>query len=272
MDPLPLYVVNAFTTETFGGNPAAVMPLRTWLPDAALQSMAAQHNLSETAFFVKTAPGCYDLRWFTPKAEVPLCGHATLASAHVIARILHEETAIDGALHFQTRYRGELIAHIDTAKITLDLPSVPFTAHTVEPALSRALGTPTIDAVRPIHDPWQVLYRVDSAARVAALAPDIQAIAQAVDHAVIVTAIGADCDVVSRFFAPHLGVDEDPVTGSAHCLLTPYWAEQLGQLQLRARQLSSRGGEIDCELIGDRVRLGGRCVTYSVGEVVAPVV
>lgn len=263
----PLYIINAFTTAPFGGNPAAVMPLVEWLPDATLLALAAQHNLSETAFLVARDTGCFELRWFTPGAEVELCGHATLASAHVLKTHLGFR---GNEVAFSTRFSGELRARYVNEGIELDFPSLSPGPHTPEPALLAALGVPVVAAAIPAVHPWKALYEVESEAVLRALVPDFPAIAAAVDHAVIVTARSAEYDFVSRFFAPNLRVNEDPVTGSAHCVLTPYWAGKLGKLAMKAAQLSDRLGVIHCTLAGDRVRMLGQCVTYAVGEVTAP--
>lgn len=258
---LPLYFINAFTTQPFGGNPAAVMPLAAWLPDATLQALAEQHNLSETAFLVPAGAGAYELRWFTPAAEVALCGHATLAAAHVLRNFM----AYRGhSVTFHTRFSGALLArYLSDDRIELDFPALPTRPHEPEPALLSVLGVDVVAAAIPIAHPWKALYEVASEAVLRAMAPDFAAIGRAVEHAVIVTARGNQVDFVSRFFAPNLRVNEDPVTGSAHCVLTPYWAGRLGRNALRAAQLSARGGELACVLDGDRVRLTGQCVSYA---------
>lgn len=259
-----VFFVNAFTHQPFGGNPAAVMLLDDWLPDATLQSLAAQHNLSETAFLrITDQPGCYGLRWFTPVTEVPLCGHATLASAHVLGS---ELGVAEPELRFETRHSGVLTARYADTGTVIDLPAVALLRHRPEPGLERALGQSIVAAARPAENPWQVVYELESEQAVRSVAPNLDALATSVSHAVIVTARGEQSDFVSRFFAPALGVAEDPVTGSAHCLLTPYWADKLGKAQLSARQLSARGGELQCALMGDRVALTGACVTYARAE------
>ena len=265
---LPLYIVNAFTKTTFGGNPAAVMPLENWLPDKTLLAIAAQHNLSETAFFVPAGAGHYELRWFTPGAEVQLCGHATLASAHVLRAHLEFQGE---EVTFSTRFSGELCARYIGDGIELDFPSLQPQPHIPEPALLAALKTPVIAAAIPEIHPWKALYEVENEAALRAIVPDFPAIAAAVDHAVIVTARGEHHDFVSRFFAPNLRVNEDPVTGSAHCVLTPYWADKLGCDTLSAAQVSERGGELQCVLAGDRVKLSGQSVTYAVADVVGSI-
>lgn len=259
-----VFVANAFTREAFGGNPAAVMVLDDWPADDRLLSIAAQHNLSETAFLVPQAEDHYELRWFTPAAEVDLCGHATLASAH----ILREQLGFTGdSLHFTTRKSGVLEAHFSDDGIELDFPAIATVPHVPEPALTAALGCDVIGAAIPTVNPWKALYEVADESVVRNLRPDISALARAVPHGVIVTAAGRNHDFVSRFFAPNLGVDEDPVTGSAHCVLAPYWGVRLGKTELRASQVSPRGGELLCRLDGERVRLQGQCVTYLSGQI-----
>jgi PhzF family phenazine biosynthesis protein len=265
---LPYYIVNAFSDSTFGGNPAAVMLLDEWLTDAQLQALAAQHNLSETAFLVRQSEGVYELRWFTPVVEVPLCGHATLAAAHVLAR---ELGASEASVRFKTRFRGELVTRIAGDLIAINLPAVVFEEHLVEQAVARALGAHVLSAARPSADPWQILYELESEQSVRTLAPDITALVNAAKHCVIVTAPGHEVDFVSRMFGPHYGVDEDPVTGSAHCLLAPFWSERLGETTLSAWQCSARGGRLSCHVRDDRVELAGQAVTFAVGEVVAPI-
>jgi len=260
---IPVYHVDAFASRPFEGNPAAICPLESWLPDATLQAIAGEHNLSETAFYVPRG-GHYELRWFTPEVEVDLCGHATVASAHVIFDLRREVAG--KRVTFQSK-SGELgvdrFSENGSVLYALDFPSRPPQQQAAAPALERALG-----AV-----PKQVLKARDclcvfgSEDEVLALKPDMAKLAALECFGVIVTAPGKDCDFVSRFFAPSKGVDEDPVTGSAHCTLIPYWAEQLGKTKLFARQRSQRGGELWCELRGDRVSIAGRAVKFSEGTI-----
>ena len=264
----PYFIANAFTERSFGGNPAAVMLLEEWLSDEQLLSLAAQHNLSETAFLVKLGADRFSLRWFTPTSEVPLCGHATLAAAHVLKR---ELGVTNDVLQLETRRSGTLTAFEYDHGIAIDLPAISYEPHRVEPALEKALGAAVIRSVRPVQAPWQVLYELESERAVRALAPNISALASAVEHCVIVTARGRDSDFVSRMFAPQFGVDEDPVTGSAHCILVPFWATELRKRVLRAEQCSARGGTLHCTLHDDRVTLAGQVVTFAKGEVVAPI-
>jgi len=261
---LAQYVINAFTDRPFGGNPAAVCLLESWLPDETLQAIAAQNNLSETAFLpLETSDGARRLRWFTPTTEVDLCGHATLASAWAL---LYERGLSDEVLRFDT-LSGRLEVARTEEGLRLDFPSRPPAPAAPPPGLLEALGGAPLEVVAA----RSVLVRYGAAAEVRALTPDLAAI-EALDlFGVIVTAPGdgteAPCDFASRFFAPSQGVPEDPVCGSAHCTLTPYWAARLNQERLMARHLSDRGGWIRCELRGDRVWLTGRAVTWSEGLV-----
>jgi PhzF family phenazine biosynthesis protein len=256
---IPLYHVDAFADRPFAGNPAAICPLEKWLPDEIMQSIAAENNLSETAFYVRHG-GAYDLRWFTPAVEVDLCGHATLASACVILDIRCETP--DSRVVFQTK-SGELAVERDGELYALDFPSRPPQPCTVHPGLAEALGA----APKKVLAARDYLCVFESEEQVMALAPDMAKLAEMDRFAVIVTAPGSDCDFVSRFFAPSNGVPEDPVTGSAHCTLIPYWAEQLGKTKLFARQRSRRGGELWCELRGERVRIAGRAARYMQGVI-----
>ena len=260
---IPVYHVDAFASRPFEGNPAAICPLKSWLPDATLQAIAGEHNLSETAYYVPRG-GHYELRWFTPEVEVDLCGHATVASAHVIFDLRREVAG--KRVTFQSK-SGELgvdrISENGTVLYALDFPSRPPQPLAASPALEQALG-----AV-----PQQVLKARDhmcvfgSEDEVLAVKPDMGKLAALDYFGVMVTAPGKDCDFVSRFFAPSKGVDEDPVTGSAHCTLIPYWAGRLGKTKLFARQRSQRGGELWCEDRGDRVSIAGRAVKFSEGTI-----
>lgn len=253
--------VDAFTDRPFAGNPAAVMPLDRWLDDATLQAIAAENNLAETAFLVPAPDdreADYELRWFTPAVEVVLCGHATLASGHVLLG----DDAARGSVRFRTRKAGLLKVTRNGAGYALDLPCWP-TAPRPLPELAAAMGgAPTETQWR---DGGYSLFVYESEAEIRALAPDFRRLAQAGDILFIATAPGADTDVVSRVFAPGAGIDEDPVTGSAHSILTPYWAARLGRDGFSAYQASARGGHVGCRLAGDRVVLEGRCVTVIEG-------
>jgi predicted PhzF superfamily epimerase YddE/YHI9 len=259
---LPIYQVDAFTDSLFGGNPAAVCPLEAWLPDAAMQAIAAENNLSETAFFVRDG-GDYALRWFTPTVEVDLCGHATLAAGHVVFHYLEPQGE---TVSFHTLKAGTLIVTRRADTLVMDFPARPASLAPPPPGLFAALG----GAPREVLRARDHLIVYDTAAEIVALNPDLAALAKVDCWAAIVTAPGeSGVDFVSRFFAPAQGVPEDPVTGSAHCTLVPYWAKRLGKMQLEARQLSRRGGALYCALQGDRVNIGGRAVVYLDGQIEA---
>lgn len=261
---LPIFQVDAFTDTLFGGNPAAVIPLEDWLDDHLLQAIAAENNLSETAFLVPRGDD-YALRWFTPATEVDLCGHATLASAHVLFTEL--EHPGDGVL-FHTR-SGELTVQRDGQGLTLDFPTYDLSPAAVDIAVCDALGATASEVVQVVGARKQ-LFVFEFEEDITALKPDFAALARAGDQCVIATAPGNECDFVSRFFAPPVGIDEDPVTGSAHCALVPYWSARTGKTRLLARQLSARGGRLDCELRGERVAMRGTAVTYLRGRVQVP--
>lgn len=252
------YEVHAFTDRLHHGNPAGVCLLEEWWPDEILQAVAAENNLSETAYVVPE-PGGFGLRWFTPTIEVDLCGHATLASAHVLLR--HRGEA--GLLRFFSR-SGELTVATDGDRLVLDFPSQPALPIDSPEALLRGLGCPLLAVLKAPRDHLAVLA---TEKEVRHLTPDFAALAELDGLGVIVTAPGREVDFVSRFFAPKAGIDEDPVTGSAHCTLTPYWADKLGRTRLRARQISARGGDLWCELRGDRVGISGQAVTYLAGRI-----
>ena len=251
---IPYYQVQAFTTSIHGGNPAGVCLLDDWLPDATLAAIARENDLSETAFLVGR-----HLRWFTPAVEVVLCGHATLATSHVL---WHERGVKDDRLEFDT-LSGLLTVTREGGRLVLDFPARP--AVPCEAAAGSPRG-PRRDAARHVakaSEDWLVV--LDDEAAVRAVAPDFPRLAAADARGAIVTAPGHDVDFVSRFFAPRAGIDEDPVTGSAHTTLIPYWAGVLGRDVLTARQVSARGGELWCELRGERVRIAGQAVTYLAG-------
>ncbi|HEY1203313.1 MAG: PhzF family phenazine biosynthesis protein [Bryobacteraceae bacterium] len=253
---LPLYQIDAFTGRLFAGNPAAVCPLDQWLEASTMQAIAAENNLSETAFFVRRGDG-YELRWFTPATEVDLCGHATLASAFVVFEFL--EPAAE-AVRFETR-SGELTVRRQDGLLVMDFPARPPEPCAPDPALAAALGK----APRELWETRDYLAVYESEEDVRSLAPDMKALAAVGHFAVCVTAPGREADFVSRFFAPASGVPEDPVTGSAHCALAPYWSRRLGKKDLHALQVSARGGELFCHDGGDRVRIAGQAVKYLEG-------
>jgi len=258
--------VDAFTQTAFAGNPAGVCPLPAWLPAELMQQIAAENNLAETAFIVPRTGSAadYDIRWFTPTVEIDLCGHATLASAHVLfAHLGFAEPKV--IFHSQS---GPLeVSRAGDGRLTLDFPSRP-------PVLLATYPTGLVDGLRatPVHvlAARDLLVVFNTEAEVRALKPDFARIAALEYVGVIATAPGAAAaglDFVSRFFAPRVGVPEDPVTGSAHSTLVPYWAEKLGKTELRARQISPRGGDLWCRLRHDRVDISGYAVTYSTGEI-----
>lgn len=261
MMKLPLYQVDAFTSRLFGGNPAAVVLLEDWLADDVLAAIAAENNLAETAFVIPRAD-VSPLRWFTPSVEVDLCGHATLATAHVLFRDCFPSQQ---RLVFNT-LSGELAVAREGGLLSMDFPSRPGKRAEVTEALVAALGAKPQEAYRA----RDLLAVFGSEAEVRSLQPDLQRVAALDAFAVIVTAPGGDADFVSRFFAPRQGIPEDPLTGSAHCTLTPYWAARTGRHRLRARQVSARGGELECELRGDRVIIAGCAVDYLRGEIDVP--
>ncbi|HVW97362.1 MAG TPA: PhzF family phenazine biosynthesis protein [Mucilaginibacter sp.] len=261
MMTIPIYQADAFTNELFGGNPAAICPLEKWLPDELMQKIAVENNLAETAFFVKTDKG-YKLRWFTPEYEIDLCGHATLASAH----ILFTELGYDkDEIAFETVKAGTLTVKKDGDKYTMDFPSRP--PIPIEPpnGLINALSEKQPLAVLRSRDYFLVY---ESEADIRDISPDFYALSKMDTVGVIVTAPGDQSDFVSRFFAPGAGIPEDPVTGSAHCNLIPYWSKRLGKSKLHAFQLSERKGELWCEQKEGRVLMSGKAVTYLRGEIV----
>jgi PhzF family phenazine biosynthesis protein len=255
---LPMYQVDAFTTKLFRGNPAAVVVLDSWLPDGVMQSIAAENNLADTAYVIPGGDPT-PLRWFTPTLEIDLCGHATLATAHVLFR--HHFPKAE-RFAFQTK-SGILTVTRQGDTLSMDFPSRPGTPVSVNEALVGALGAKPNEALLS----RDLLTVFETEEEVRNLKPDFRRVAQLEAMAVIASAPGEKADFVSRFFAPKAGIDEDPVTGSAHCTLTPYWAGRLGKKTLRALQISPRGGELRCELRGDRVIIGGAAVEYLKGEI-----
>lgn len=255
---LPLYQVDAFTDRTFSGNPAAVCPLPHPISDRQMQAIAAENNLAETAFFVREEDG-FRLRWFTPLVEVDLCGHATLASAFVLFNCLGHKSNV---VTFQTR-SGSLRVQQRNDLLEMDFPSRPPTACSIHSDLVPALGQEPV-SITASRDYCCVF---NSEEEVRALSPDFRRLGKLDRFAVIVTAPGRECDFVSRFFAPAQGVDEDLVTGSAHCTLTPYWSQRLNKKKLLARQVSARGGILHCEDKGERVGIAGKAVLYLDGHI-----
>ena len=257
---IPIYQVDAFTSEVFLGNPAAVCILDSWIDDNLLQSIAAENNLSETAFLVRNDDG-FDLRWFTPTIEVALCGHATLASAFVLFTCLDWS---EKEIRFHTRKSGQLIVGKRNDLLEMDFPSRP--VHSIVPpsGLKEALGVTPIAVLGSVED---LLVVLQSEEAVRELQPDFSVLELIEYRGIIVTSRGSRSDFVSRFFAPRFGVPEDPVTGSAHCVLVPYWSSELHKKNLHAFQISKRGGELFCAYAGDRVKISGKAVLYLEGVI-----
>ncbi len=255
---LPIYQVDAFASEVFAGNPAAVCPLDAWLPGEVMQAIAAENNLPETAFIVKRG-GDYELRWFTPAVEVDLCGHATLGSAYVVATHL-EPGRNDMVFHSKS---GPLTVTRDGDLLTLDFPSLPPERLDDHSAVEAALGATPEELWRA----GMTMAVLADEASVLAARPDLAKVTALPGDGLIVTAPGREHDFVSRYFAPHAGIPEDPVTGSAHCVLTPYWARRLDKARLSARQVSARGGELVVEDRGERVLISGRVAPYLEGRI-----
>lgn len=256
---MKIFQVDAFTEHVFSGNPAAVIPLESWIDAEMMQDIAIENNLSETAFFVEIEPGYYHIRWFTPETEVNLCGHATLASAHVLFNHLG---FTDNKIRFKSN-SGDLFVEKKDQKYWLDFPSQPPKAISIPKLLPEAIGT------IPIYTGVNIdlLVLLDSEQAVRSLRPDLLILKKMEVRGVIVTAPGESYDFVSRFFAPSVGVPEDPVTGSAHTVLTPFWAKRLGKPELSAYQVSARGGELHCKNEGKRVKIGGVATTYLIGNI-----
>jgi len=254
-----IYQVDAFSREVFKGNPAAVCILDKWPADELMQQIANENNLSETAFAVP-AGDCFEIRWFTPEMEVELCGHATLATAHVLFTHLNHP---GDQICFDSIHSGKLNVTRDGERLTLDFPADRMEEMVVPELIVTALMTPPLKAFRGNTD---FLFVFASESEIESMEPDFGLLAQVGGRGVIVTAPGNEVDFVSRFFAPQAGINEDPVTGSAHTSLTPYWAKVLGKKRLTARQLSARGGELICEDKGERVEISGHAVTYMKGE------
>lgn len=258
--PVPIFHVNAFTSKPFAGNPAAVCPLKSWLDDDWLRSVAAENNVSETAFFVPSGD-TFDLRWFSPRCEVKLCGHATLASAWILMQILAPERK---SVRFETRFSGVLTVAREGDLLAMDFPAlVPWTCTAMPAALVEGLGKAP-DRVVQIKDNYFAVY--ESEEEVMDIRPNFHILETLHPAGVCVTAAGKHSDFVSRYFAPSYGAPEDPVTGSTHCSLAPYWAARLGKIRLHSRQLSERGGELWCEVKSKRVILKGNAILTLRGE------
>jgi len=258
---IPIYQVDAFTNQPMCGNPAAVCPLSEWLADETMQKIAAENNLSETAFFVKRESR-YELRWFTPTTEIDLCGHATLATAHVIFNCLNLE---DEVVNFFSPRSGRLSVEKQNDLLVLDFPRFSLNEIAIPTDLVEAVGK------RPQRI-WETqghmaMLLFENEEEIKSIRPDMAALGQGPFDEIIVTAKGVDSDFVSRMFAPRIGIPEDPVTGATHCSLIPYWAERIGKEKLYARQLSKRSGDLFCELRGERVKIGGHAILYLKGEI-----
>jgi PhzF family phenazine biosynthesis protein len=257
---IKLFQVDAFTNRVFGGNPAAVCIIGEWLEEVLMQQIAAENNLSETAFAVKL-DSTYEIRWFTPNSEVDLCGHATLATAHVLFEHYHFPGK---KIIFQSMTRGELTVLREGEYLTLDFPADTIEQVDDPQKLIDAIGKPPVESYRGRSD-YLLIY--DTQKDIEEISPNFAQLAEVDLRGIIVTAPGNDTDFVSRFFAPKLEINEDPVTGSAHTTLTPFWSERLGKKVLTARQLSKRKGDLRCKLKGNRVHITGKAVTYMVGEI-----
>lgn len=266
-----LFQIDAFTDQLFGGNPAAVVPLEHWIDDSILQNVAMENNLAETAFVVprdRDTRRCdYELRWFTPVSEVALCGHATLASAYVLFRHLGYENE---SVNFCTRKSGTLtVSKRSDGQLSMSFPSIPLEQSDDIDSVSRALGVKpnALYIGKYSAEEFDYVAVLGTEGQVADISPNHSDFRDLKSRGVIITSQGTNCDFVSRYFAPLLGVDEDPVTGSAHCLLTPYWSKILGQRKLQARQISARGGFLACEIEDQRTILTGSCVDYLQADI-----
>lgn len=267
---LTLYQIDAFATRPFEGNPAAIVPLGAFLPDALMQAISAENNLSETAFLVERARGRFELRWFTPVAEVDLCGHATLASAFVVFTRLAPDLE---AIVFDTRSGPLGVRRGEGGLLTMDFPALPPRPlpeeAAVKDAMVRMLDCPSLEELHAAPDLMAVFADTQAVRRLAPTAAMGELLSRTGLRGLIATAPSDDprFDIVSRYFAPNHGIPEDPVTGSAHCILAPYWAARLGQPRLTARQISPRGGTVVCDLMGGRVALSGTCAPYLEGRI-----
>ena len=257
---LKIYQIDAFTDKLFAGNPAAVCPLNLWLPDELLQKIATENNLSETAFYIKK-DDAYHIRWFTPNVEVDLCGHATLATAFVL---FHFENHTQNEIHFHSLRSGKLTVRKNDDLLTLNFPADVIEEIPISEALTACFDRTPIAAFKGKTDYMLVF---DNEAQIENIKPDLRKIGALPVRGVIVTAKGKQVDFVSRFFGPQSGVDEDPVTGSAHTTLTPYWAEKSGKKSLNAIQLSPRRGYLQCEYLNERVEISGQARAYMKGEI-----
>jgi PhzF family phenazine biosynthesis protein len=257
---IPLFYIDAFTSEVFKGNPAAVCILESWLPDDILQSIAFEHNLSETAFVVKQEKELFELKWFTPKTEMEICGHATLAAAHVLYNIFDFGNK---PIKFRTKSGILPVVKEPDGKLTLDFPIYKNDPYVLSEDLKNALGISAGEAFNSLY----IRIILENEKQILGLSPDFSTLRKLSDKGIIVTAPGVESDYVYRFFAPSLGIDEDPVTGSANCMLIPYWSKHLKKNTLHAFQLSERSGEMWCKLSGDRALISGYAITYMQGNI-----
>jgi PhzF family phenazine biosynthesis protein len=256
---LKLYQVDAFADRLFSGNPAGVCPLEKWIPDELMQNIAMENNLAETAFFVKEG-NIFHIRWFTPVLEVDLCGHATLASAHVIFKHLNFK---EEKIQFKSK-SGDLSVKKENDFLILNFPTDTLEKTETPIALAEGLGIAPKEAYKGISD-YLLIY--DNQKQIEKIQPDFRLLSKVIARGIIITAIGNDCDFVSRFFAPLSGINEDPVTGSAHTTLIPYWHKVLHKTEMTAMQLSKRKGKLKCKYLGERVEIGGKARTYLIGEI-----
>ena len=259
---IPVYQIDAFTDRAFGGNPAAICPLETWLEDDVMQAIAAENNLSETAFFVANGNDNYHLRWFTPTDEVDLCGHATLATASLLLDRLTPEA---DEVSFETR-SGTLTVVRDGTRLDMDFPALPASEIPLPDGFADAIGGEPVAFLRAVKN----MAVFEDEATVRAITPDFGYIAGLEGMGLIITAPGDESDCASRYFAPQVGIDEDPVTGSAHCTIVPYWSDRLGKADIHARQVSARSGDLYCRMDAQRVRMGGQAVLFLSGQIDLP--
>jgi len=255
---MKIYQVDAFTNKVFKGNPAAVVPLNIWISDEIMLAIAQENNLSETVFFVEI-DGTYDIRWFTPSCEIDLCGHATLAAAHIIFSELNYPHK---TIEFNSK-SGKLLVEKNKDWYTLNFPSESIEEIETPEVLQKALNVPIL---KTFKGKWKLLVELENKSVVENLAPNFNLLSQLESNGIIVTARGEKTDFVSRFFAPKLGINEDPVTGSAHTLLIPFWSEKLNKTKLKAFQLSKRTGYLKCKHLNDRVEMSGQAITYLKGQ------
>lgn len=257
---LKIYQIDAFTNSIFGGNPAAVCPLENWLPDEVLQKIAMENNLAETAYYVKRGAE-YEIRWFTPTVEVDLCGHATLASAYVL---YNHEQHTSKEIIFQSPRSGKLTVNKQGEMLTLNFPTDKYEKIDITPDLKKGFDRQPIEIIKGKTD-YMFVFKTEE--DIQNLKPNFPELSKWNVRGVIATAKGEKSDFVSRFFAPQAGIDEDPVTGSAHTTLTPYWSAQLNKKELSAIQLSTRKGNLTCKYLNDRVEISGQAKTYLIGEI-----